>query len=751
VAVLRIAHWRASERRWEPLGNGLNAEAYALELSDGKLYVGGSFSRAGEIPVCGVAAWDLAEQRWMALGDTGSLANPSVRGVRVRALHASDSMLFVGGEFYVGDSSSRSWGVAGWNTHREQWSALGSGLDPLGWVNALATAGGRLFVGGVFSWAGTRENRARSIAEFDPATAVWRPLEAGIAGTVEALAVHGSSLFAAGAFTAAGKRNLARWNVTDRTWEAVPALFADDYRVAESLAFDRDSLYIGVGLFGTGLSGMLLRYDVGTGTVDSIAPAPTGTISALAYSAGRLYTGGAFARVGSEPIVAFAVLDVRANRWERRTHRAYAAPNWNVLALQPDERGGTYVAGAFQSVGFANVNNIARWDGSAWEPLAYGVNGAVRRMALAGDSLYVGGDFQLASGTTAPYFACWNRASGTWSAVGEPFDGPINAIAIGPAGRIFVGGEFTHVGTMLARGIAWWDGTRWNAFGVGPGNGVAGNVRDIELDGNYLYVGGSFISAGGDESITHLARWDFNALQWQTVGGGLDNSVTALHRIGGSLIVAGPFDRAGDSVAHGVARWDGSTWHPIGAGLQGARSVYDFTTHGNLLVATGGFRASGAASVNRIAVFDGDRWSEIGHGLDSVGRAVASVNGDIIIGGEFTHVDTIPSRFVAIWHGTAASIESPNDRSAAAQHRMSVSPNPLGGRGTVKLEVSELDHVRVKLIDARGDIRALMHDGVLGAGAHEFHIPAEDLASGMYVLRVEFRAGAVSCPAVVVR
>src|SRR5262245_66139643 len=45
---------------------------------------------------------------------------------------------------------------------------------------------------------------------------------------------------------------------------------------------------------------------------------------------------------------------------------------------------------------------------------------------------------------------------------------------------------------------------------------------------------------------------------------GLDNLAVALEVAGGSAYVAGQFTTAGGSVVNGVARWDGTTWIPLG-------------------------------------------------------------------------------------------------------------------------------------------------------------------------------------------
>ncbi len=50
-----------------------------------------------------------------------------------------------------------------------------------------------------------------------------------------------------------------------------------------------------------------------------------------------------------------------------------------------------YVGGAFTLAGAVSVNNIAKWDGSAWTALGSGTNGLVLAVAVDGNDLYAGG------------------------------------------------------------------------------------------------------------------------------------------------------------------------------------------------------------------------------------------------------------------------------------------------------------------------------------------------------------------------
>jgi hypothetical protein len=64
--------------------------------------------------------------------------------------------------------------------------------------------------------------------------------------------------------------------------------------------------------------------------------------------------------------------------------------------------------------------------------------------------------------------------------------------------------------------------------------------------------------------------------------------VDALAVYNGDLIAGGGFTTAGGMSANRIARWDGSTWHPLGSGIS-REGVAALTLHDGQLVAGGGF------------------------------------------------------------------------------------------------------------------------------------------------------------------
>ncbi|TVQ62736.1 MAG: hypothetical protein EA379_05050 [Phycisphaerales bacterium] len=323
------------------------------------------------------------------------------------------------------------------------------------------------------------------------------------------------------------------------------------------------------------------------------------------------------------------------------------APVFALAVYDPGMGPRLYVGGSFGSAGGVTVNRIARWNGASWAALpgvdTPGVSGTVNALAVyddgSGPALYVGGAFTEAGGVTVNRIARWNGAS--WSALSSPGgvgvpSGVITAMTVhddgnGPA--LYVGGSFATIGGVTANGVARWDGSSWSALTGPGGTGVSGSVMALagHNDGNgaALYVGGSFVTAGG-VTVSDIAKWDGAA--WSALPGpggvgvsGGFGSVQALasHDDGNgpALFVGGGFASAGGVEAHGAARWDGASWSamsgPSGNGMLGSQevAVYEFAVvddgSGPSLFATGEFDVAGGVQVNGIARWRGAGWSAL--------------------------------------------------------------------------------------------------------------------------------------------
>jgi hypothetical protein len=181
--------------------------------------------------------------------------------------------------------------------------------------------------------------------------------------------------------------------------------------------------------------------------------------------------------------------------------------------------------------------------------------------------------------------------------------------------------------------------------------------------GPALYAGGFFANAGGTPAA-HVARWD--GASWSALGTGTDGAVLALAAggVGGGgprLFAAGTFTHAGGTAATNVAAWDGSSWLPLGAGLNGevdSLAVYDDGS-GPALYAGGLFTASGGTAVSHLARWNGSAWTAVGGGANGTVSALAAFDDGggaaLYAGGSFTSAGGTAVNGLARWNGAAWS------------------------------------------------------------------------------------------------
>ena len=80
--------------------------------------------------------------------------------------------------------------------------------------------------------------------------------------------------------------------------------------------------------------------------------------------------------------------------------------------------------------------------------------------------------------------------------------GTVNSLAVA-GDDLYVGGNFPNASYMLGTGrIARWDGANWHALSF-----LYHRVRALDGVGSDLYVGGDFYDISGNGSMSHIARW----------------------------------------------------------------------------------------------------------------------------------------------------------------------------------------------------------------------------------------------------
>jgi hypothetical protein len=90
----------------------------------------------------------------------------------------------------------------------------------------------------------------------------------------------------------------------------------------------------------------------------------------------------------------------RGGRWQQGLASPVVGPGVLATAVH----GRRVVVGGEFTYGTAGMPNgafsrIALWDGTGWQALGSGMDGAVRAVAIVGDQIYAGGDFSTAGGS----------------------------------------------------------------------------------------------------------------------------------------------------------------------------------------------------------------------------------------------------------------------------------------------------------------------------------------------------------------
>jgi hypothetical protein len=366
----------------------------------------------------------------------------------------------------------------------------------------------------------------------------------------------------------------------------------------------------------------------------------------------------------------FAALQAVASAFCAANAAAQCTPHWsaypgpqlddNITGLtvwDPDGAGpaGAWViaGGNFQHVGAAPLNFVGAWDGSAWRSLGSGVIGTVECIGLytppgGSPQPVIGGLF----GRTADGQTVLNGVARFDGTQWQPF-----GVGVGPTGTdptvycltqwgssLVIGGTFGTAGGLASHDVARWDGSAWSPF-----------TNDLFIFDSLATMTGALYGGGLYYSATvpqfGVSRW--NGQSWEIVGQNYpDDEVYALAVFRGQLIAGGRFHNGGNAY---IARFDGAAWQPLGSGLNfnvNALTVFDPDGPGpmpDLLIAGGSFSTAGGQPALFIAAWDGSTWSPLGSGTSAPVRALTVWNNQLVVGGDFYSAGGLVSPGMAFW------------------------------------------------------------------------------------------------------
>lgn len=661
--VLRGAS--ATDDQWINQWNNPGFDLYGTSMVEvnGDIYIGGIFFQAAGIQVNSIVKWDPVTGTFSPLGsgitESGNIAV-------IYDMVASGNDIYVAGSFDTAGGVAAN-NIAVYNTTSGTWSALGTGTDND--VQALAINGSNVFAGGRFNDAGGIA--VSNIAMWNGSS--WSALGTGTDDDVLALEVYNNELYAGGYFDTAGgvtATRIARWDGT--AWSAVSNGVDEGVNsTVSALEVGGSDLYIG-GAFteAAGVAGFnkIARWSASTSSFSTVGTGFDDAVLSLEYDGTTLRAGGLFEQSGINTVNFIAEFD--GTVWHDLDGGVWSHP-FSGVGVQATLTVGsdTYVTGYFAGVGPSTpVTGIAIYDNSssAWESLGDGFGNAlsgtsaipiVRTIATSGDLVVVGGTgLEYAGNVHIRGIGIWNESTKTWSEIGgitrAGETGNVNDIVIS-GDIIYVGGYFDTAGGVAAENIAMYNlGTGvWSPVGTG----VDGTVNDLLVNGSALYAAGFFSNAGGN-AADRIAVWNGSA--WSALGTGLNGTAYAMALYNNEIYAGGSFSTAGGSTASAIAKWDGVTWSPLMDGLDEGISgtVYALAVAGDsLLYVAGDFGTAGSSSANNIATWNNSSssFAPMGTGFDEIVQAVAvGADDQVYAGGAFTMSGLATAPGAAVWNGS---------------------------------------------------------------------------------------------------
>ncbi len=627
-----------------------------------RIYVGGSFrSIAKPSSVIGpFGAFDDTTAELLA-------AEPALKGQQVHAV-ASDGAggWFLGGRFVIG---ARTLAVVRLDAAGRQtaWS-----VEFDGQVEALARAGGTLYLAGQFNTVGGQARQ--NVAAVDVATGAVLPWNPGVAGVgVYAVKVSGVDVFIGGQFssvTGTPRANLARVDAVSgalQPWSPAVSGGADVVRAIEA---SPTTVFVGGGFTSVGGASRLgfAAVDRTTGAVLAPAPdpggGPYGLVSALALVGNTVYIGGIFERIAG--ITRYNAAAVNATTGLLLSWAPVQDIEGAVRAIQP-VAGGVVIGGDLGLPGrrrhVAKVDAVSGAVLPSWDAAA---GAEVLGLAVDGTRVGVAGYFTTYHATPARGLAGFDVTSGAALTLPAVY-GAVRAVAASPT-TLYVGGFIYAIGGVPVSHLGAIDLATRTVLPYVPFNTVAPPVNSLLLAGGALYVTGDFTTVNGVPR-DRLAAFDpvtgaLLAFQAPSFGG-TSTAPYVMAAAGGRVWVGGAFTSVGGQARNGLAALNATTGalDPLDLSPDGPATM---AVDGNTLYLNGAFQTLAGQARRGLARVDAqtgalDAWAP----PFLVGLGGIAANGGVVIahataspGGlrqPFVSIDPVTGMYDLTW---GASIET---------------------------------------------------------------------------------------------
>ena len=551
------------------LQNGVEGIVYTILIDGSNIYVGGEFLKVSGKDFYNIAYWDSSSYKWIEVG-TNSIVN-GTKGPVYTIISNGSGTFYIGGDFIGTDyngitaTNSTTYRLATWNG---SWGYVGSSPSQNGTNKAIHALyyNGNLYVGGDFTVVDVGINTPMNYVSYW--NGLWNQLTGGgggngTNGSVNAIASDGSDIYVGGNFSLVDYTGIvgttayyiAYWN--GGVWNLLSGGLGNGVNgQVRSIYYNTPNAeyYIGGTFTGADYTGFITNsgpfYNavIWKGGWSYIGETPgtnngtNGTVYSIYHNANfnnNTYVGGNFNLIGYDGVNGvknannIGYFDGGA-KWFNLEYNHKPGVDNSVYALTSIGLD-LYVGGAFQNLNFSGsygtytqLNYIAKWStvNEAWYPLIYnnsgtgeiGLNGLVRALATNGSLLYVGGDFNATNGGsfTLNYIGVWDPLINTWTQIITPpgsdigLDNSVYGLSCRtPYTNLYVGGVFTQTsgGSIQLNRISKIDLTNFSTgfqqIVDSLGNyGTNATVNTILDSYPYTFFGGEFTVTGGTGSIS---------------------------------------------------------------------------------------------------------------------------------------------------------------------------------------------------------------------------------------------------------
>ena len=445
----------ALDAGWTPAPNGI---VNALATDGTNIYAGGTFSTFG-----GATRVRLGATALTGTGTAAAWYPGPVSASNVNALAIAGGNVYIGGDFQSVNGQPRhnlAAAAADVTGALQGWAPEASDF-----VFALGATASAIYAGGQFGGVGGRA--LMSLYPVDLLTGAAMPFfshdfSGGIGNDLRSIAVCGNAIYVAGTFSQVD--GVLRLNAAafDRNTGALLPWDPDVDNDVNVVVCGDGVVYLG-GIFNilnfTPPGAQVTRN--GLAAVDPVTGAPTGwdpagagvvDINAMALSGSTLYVGGNFATIGNPVAVARPNVAALDTADSSATSWNPAVTNTGIqtIALSSSE---LYLGGSITAP-FVRSVAVRVSDASidpAWNPAP---DAAVQSLAVAPDgTVYMGGSFQLVTGQPRQFAASLTPV-GALTGWNPAPDAAVNQVTVGADGRVYLAGGFTGTNSHATRFFA---------------------------------------------------------------------------------------------------------------------------------------------------------------------------------------------------------------------------------------------------------------------------------------------------------